>query len=72
MLIDSIRMLCDGKGITISGLERELGFSNGSITKAKSMSAERLFRISRYFGVSPEYLISGIPVKRCRESSIIY
>lgn len=54
-----IKELCAQAGITVTGLEKELGYSNGSITKSKSLSSERVFEISRYFKVPMEYLMTG-------------
>jgi transcriptional regulator with XRE-family HTH domain len=57
--IDIIRQLCSKKGIALSQLENELGYGNGSIAKSKNMSADRIYQIAQYFGVSMEYLITG-------------
>ena len=57
--IDVIRNLCKQKGISISALEKELGFGNGSLGKAKKIPAERIRAIARYFNVSMEYLMTG-------------
>lgn len=57
--LDIIKQLCKNRGITITQLENDLSYSNGSINKAKSMSADRLYQISQYFGVSMEYLMTG-------------
>lgn len=40
-------------------LENDLEYGNGSLAKAKSMSADRLYKVAQYFGVSMEYLITG-------------
>lgn len=57
--LEIIKILCVRKGITIKKLEKELGFSNGSISKPseKGMSSERLLAVSKYFNVSMEYLM---------------
>lgn len=48
-------------GISQGKLEKELGFSNGSISKWKNSmpNPERLKRLADFFNVSVEYLISG-------------
>lgn len=51
-MFEQIKKLCEIKGISIKQLERELGFGNGSLVKAKSIKAERLKLIADYFGVS--------------------
>lgn len=56
--VDKIRELCKQKGISIKALEQELGYSNGSITKPKTLPADRLHEIAKYFKVSMEYLLS--------------
>lgn len=57
--IDIIKQLCSNKGISISQLESDLGYGNGSLAKSKNMSADRMYQIANYFGVSMEYLITG-------------
>ena len=49
------------RGISQGKLEKELGFSNGSISKWKNSTptAERLQKIADYFGVSVQYLMTG-------------
>ena len=46
-------------GITISQLEKELGFSNGSISKWEkvSPSVDKVQKIAKYFGVTTDYLL---------------
>ncbi len=60
--IEIIRRLCKENKISISKLETELGYGNGSIAKTSNMSADRLKRIADYFDVSMEYLITGEPL----------
>jgi transcriptional regulator with XRE-family HTH domain len=58
--LDIIKQLCSNKGITVSQLENELEYGNGSIAKSKSgMSAERMYQIAQYFKVPMEYLMTG-------------
>ena len=57
--IEIIRRLCKENKISISKLETELGYGNGSIAKSSNMSADRLKQIADYFDVSMEYLITG-------------
>jgi transcriptional regulator with XRE-family HTH domain len=58
-LFEKIQELCKTRNITIGGLEKALGFSNGSIRKLRdkysTMSAERLNKVADYFGVSLSY-----------------
>lgn len=57
--IEIIRDLCKKNGISVTQLEVELGYSNGSISKTtvKAMKSDRLLEISKYFNVSMEYLM---------------
>lgn len=58
--IDVIKKLCKEKNITLSQLESELDYGNGSIAKSKgNMSADRMFQIAKYFKVPMEYLMTG-------------
>ena len=58
-VIETIKNLCKDNGIKISNLEKELGFGNGSLTKAKKIPAERIMKLSEYFNVSMDYLMYG-------------
>ena len=57
--IDRIRNLCANNSTSIKALEKELGFSNGSIAKAATIKADRLQKIAEHFHVSVEYLLTG-------------
>lgn len=57
--LDIIRTLCAKAGISLKTLEKELGFSNGSLAKSATIKAERLQKIADYFHVSLEYLVTG-------------
>jgi len=59
-MVNRIRELCKQKGMTLSSLEKALGFANGSIAKSdeKTQSA-RIKAIADFFGVSMEYLMTG-------------
>lgn len=60
-LFERIEELRNSKGISQGKLERELGFSNGSISKWKNSTPnpERLKKLADYFEVSVEYLMTG-------------
>ena len=59
MLYEKIQEICDSKGITVSGLEIDLGFSNSTIRKWKnsSPSIENLKKVADYFGVTVDYFL---------------
>lgn len=48
------------KNISITTLEAELGYGNGSLAKAKDIPSSRIFEISQFLDVSMEYLMSGM------------
>lgn len=58
---ERIEMLRKEHKISQGKLEKELGFSNGSVSKWKSSTTtpERLKKLADYFHVSVEYLITG-------------
>ena len=58
---ERIESLRKKRGISQGCLEKELGFSNGSISKWKTSmpKPERLQKIADYFDVSVDYLMTG-------------
>ena len=60
-LYERIEDLRKSREISQADLEKELGFSNGSISKWKKSSPtpERLLKFAQYFDVSMEYLMTG-------------
>ena len=60
-LYERIEALRKSKNISQGKLEKELGFSNGSISKWKNSTptTERLQKLADYFGVTVEYLLTG-------------
>ena len=61
MIYQRIRDICKAKGLTITGVERELGFAKGSLSKIdkNNPSSERIQKLSSYLGVSTKYLLTG-------------
>lgn len=59
-LLERIRTLCrERKDISITTLEQILGYSNGSLAKAKDMPSSRVLEIANYLDVSTDYLLKG-------------
>lgn len=58
---DVVISLCKSRGLAQTALEKELGFSRGSIGKMRTsqMTHSRLQKIADYFDVSVEYLTTG-------------
>lgn len=58
-LYTRIKQLADNKNISLAQIERDLDFSNGSIStwrKGKA-SSDKLAKLAKYFGVSVDYLL---------------
>ena len=58
-MYQKIKELCEEKGISISYLEKKLGFSNGSIAKwAKSLPrVDSAIKVADYFDVPVSQLV---------------
>lgn len=61
MFYDKFKVLCDQKGVSCNKATTEMGLSNSTATKWKKTGAtpdsSTLAKISKYFGVSMEYLL---------------
>lgn len=49
--------VCKSKGVSVSKLEKDLGYGNGSIMKASSISADRVIEIADYLHISVDELL---------------
>lgn len=60
-VFERIENLRKSQNISQGKLEKELGFSNGSISKWRNSTPtyDRLQKVADYFGVSIEYLMTG-------------
>ncbi len=59
-ILDNVKLICrEKKNISITTLEQELGYSNGSLAKAKDIPSSRIYEISKYLNVPMEYLMTG-------------
>ena len=60
-VFDRIEQLRKTQNLSQGKLEKELGFSNGSISKWRNSTPtyERPQKVADYFGVSVEYLMTG-------------
>lgn len=58
-IFDIIKKLCEERNITISALEKDLGFSRGSIYKmvTSAPSSDKLKKLADYFDVTTDYLL---------------
>lgn len=59
--VERIKELCKERGIALSRLERDCGFSNSYISGLKKgvMPPDRLEKVATYLGVSTAYLVAG-------------
>ena len=59
-VLERIKKECrEIKGISITVLEQELGYSNGSLAKAKDIPSSRILEISKYLELTTDYLLTG-------------
>ena len=58
MLYEKIRKLCKEKGVTVTEVERDLGFGRGSLSKIDKHkpSNEKIKALADYFGISQDEL----------------
>lgn len=57
--LEIIKDLCAQEGISLSALEKEMNYGNGSLSKAAKIPSDRILELSRRFGKSMEYLMTG-------------
>ena len=58
-VLERIRTICkEKKGIGLTALESILGYSNGSLSKAKDIPSSRVM-IANYLNVSIDFLMTG-------------
>lgn len=62
VLVETLKNLCDKRGISIQKLERELKFGHNTIYKwvQSSPSIDKVQKIAEYFNVTIDYLIYGV------------
>ena len=58
---ERVKQLCKEKGVSMNAAESEMGLANGYISKLDNSNPNQktLQKMSDYFGVSVEFLISG-------------
>lgn len=59
MIVERIQALCRKTNITISRLEKDLNFGNGTIRRwsVNSPSVDKVLEVANYFNVSMDYLL---------------
>ncbi len=59
-VLERIKQTCrEKKNISITALEQELKYSNGSLAKAKDIPSSRISEIAKFLDVSMDYLMTG-------------
>lgn len=59
-MLDTIKKLCEERGITMRKLENDLGFSHGCMQRWDSGGAtiEKVKTVAAYFGISIDELVN--------------
>ncbi len=60
-IYERIKTLCKQQNLTVTSLEKELGFAKGSLSKIDSHkpSSERIHKLADRLGVSASYILTG-------------
>lgn len=68
-----IKVLCHNKNISIRKLEQDIGLGNGTIAKwnKSTPSIDALLKVSKYFNVTLDYLVTGMPPAKFQPFEII-
>ena len=57
--VDNLKAYCEKHHIAISRIERDLGYSNSSLAKAKTLKDDRIVEICDYLGIPTGLLLKG-------------
>ena len=73
-ITEIVKRLCEQNGITVKDLEKQIGLSNGSISKWSSSSPkiENAEKVANYFSVPIEYLNGDEILMECPVCSFSY
>ena len=75
MIYERIRELCKQNVITITGLEKELGFAKGSLSKIDKHkpSAEKMRKLADRLNTTPDYILYGtLPEHKSLSGKVYY
>lgn len=63
--VEYVRTICRQRGIPVSALEKDCGFSNGYLNPKKltRLPYDRAVVIAEYLGLSPEQILTGEETK---------
>lgn len=62
MFYDTLNALCEERGLKLTNVINELGFSSGNLSRWKSGITPKgatIAKLANYFGVSTDYLLTG-------------
>lgn len=67
-IVDRIRELCASRGMTLTGLETELGIGRGIIKRweKSSPNMDNIQKVADYFHVSVDYLLGREETKKAQ------
>jgi len=73
-IYDKIKMLCKERGVSVSGVERELGFARGSLCKIdkNKPSGDRIRKLANYFGQPLEFFVEDVEVQTLGQQKEYY
>ena len=71
--VEFVRNVCKQRGIAISQLEKDCGFSNGYLNPKKmtKLPYDRAIRIAKYLHVTPEEVLTGQLPKEVEAGDIL-
>lgn len=59
-MLERVQQLRKVRGLPVSKIEHDVGFSNGSLKKiSEKTECGRIYALAKYFDVSMEYLMTG-------------
>lgn len=71
-VLERIKETCKKKkNISLTTLEQELHYSNGSLAKAKDIPSGRIMEIAKYLGVSMDFIMTGEDFKHSAEDALL-
>ena len=73
-IYDKIKRLCKEKGVSVSAVERELGFARGSLCKIdkNKPSGDRITKLANYFGKPLDFFVEGLEVQTLGQQKEYY
>ena len=70
--VEYVRMICRQRGIPVSALEKDCGFSNGYLNPKKlaRLPYDRAVVIAGYLGLSPQQILTGDPKSETGKAAV--